>query len=64
MPDLKKGPAERINKGSPDRLRININEPWELRYWARALNTTEKDLKAAVNAVGVLVKDVRKQLGK
>jgi hypothetical protein len=66
MPDdlIKKAPTDRTKKGSADRLRINVNEPWELRYWAKELNTTEEHLKAAVKAVGVQVKDVRKQLGK
>jgi hypothetical protein len=49
-------------KGVQDRSRINVHEPWEVRFWARELETTEQKLREAVKAVGPQVKAVRKQL--
>lgn len=55
--DLKK-------KGPADKSRINVNESWELEWWCKELGCTEKELRAAVKAVGVMAADVRKHLGK
>lgn len=52
------------NTGKQDDIRINVNQPWELRDWAKKLGVSEEELKKAVKAVGVLVKDVKKHLGK
>lgn len=41
------------NRGPQDRSRVNVNEPWELRYWTQHFGTTEAQLRAAVQAVGV-----------
>ncbi len=35
-----------------DRERINVNQEYELRHWAKSLNTTPEKLKEAVQAVG------------
>lgn len=51
-------------RGSQDRLRINVHEPWELRDWTKELGVTAEELKAAVQAVGPMAADVRKHLGK
>ena len=51
-------------KGPKDDSRININEPYEVTYWTAKFGVTEAKLKEAVRAVGVMVKDVRKYLGK
>ncbi len=51
-------------KGPADRTRINIHEPWEVKWWCKELGCTEQQLKDAVKAVGVMVKDVRRYLGK
>ena len=51
------------NRGTQDALRINVNEDHELRYWTKALGVSEDELKAAVKAVGVMAKDVRKHFG-
>ena len=51
-------------RGAADRARINIHEAHELRYWTKALDVTEQQLKAAVAQVGVMAEDVRRQLGK
>jgi hypothetical protein len=52
------------NRGPADRARINVNEPMEVRYWCADLGCTELELRTAVKAVGVMVNDVRRYLGK
>lgn len=50
--------------GKPDRDRINVHEPYELRDWAKHFGVSEQAIKDAVAKVGVMVKDVAKELGK
>ena len=52
------------SRGPPDALRINVNEDQELRYWTKALNVSEAEIRAAVAAAGVMANDVRAYLGK
>jgi len=52
------------NKGPADRSRINVNEPWEVKYWCKELGCTESKLRQAVAAVGVSVSAVREWLRK
>jgi hypothetical protein len=52
------------NRGPKDRARVNTSEAWELKYWTKEFGVTEDQLKAAVKAVGPMVTDVRKKLGK
>jgi hypothetical protein len=52
------------NRGPQDRNRVNTTEPWELKHWTKTFGVTEEQLKAAVKAVGPMVADVRKKLGK
>ncbi|MGU3360699.1 DUF3606 domain-containing protein [Methylobacterium sp. M6A4_1b] len=51
-------------RGPADRQRINVNEAWEVTWWCRKFGVTEAQLRAAVKAVGPMVKDVAKYLGK
>jgi len=46
-------------RGEPDRSRINVNEEHEVRYWTKALDVTEGELRAAVDAVGPIAAKVR-----
>jgi len=46
-----------------DRERINVNQEYELRDWAKALNTTPERIKEAVQAVGDRTDKVREFLG-
>jgi hypothetical protein len=39
-------------RGGQDRERINVNEEYELRDWARKFDTTPQQIKEAVQAVG------------
>jgi hypothetical protein len=46
-----------------DRQRINVNQEYELRDWAKSLNTTPERVKEAVQAVGDRADKVREYLG-
>ena len=55
--------ADDKNKsGGQDRDRINVNQDYELRDWAKSLNTTPERLKEAVQAVGDRADKVREFL--
>lgn len=47
-----------------DQLRINVEEPHEVRYWTQRLGCTEEELRKAVARVGTVAKDVRTALGR
>jgi hypothetical protein len=49
-------------RGPADRNRVNLNEDWELKYWAKELSASADELRAAVKAVGTSVEDVRARL--
>jgi len=51
-------------RGSPDRDRINVNEDYELRDWARKFGVPPDELKRAVQQVGDRADAVRPHLGK
>ena len=57
-------PDDKTKTGPADRDRINVNEPYELAYWSKELGVTPDKIKEAVKKVGVMVKDVKKHLGK
>jgi hypothetical protein len=48
--------------GGQDRERINVHQDYELRDWAKSLNTTPERLKEAVQAVGDRAGKVREFL--
>jgi len=52
------------NRGQQNRIRINVNEEHEVRYWTQELGVTREELERAIKAVGVMVEDVRKHLKK
>jgi hypothetical protein len=57
--------SDDLGKRRPqDASKINVHEAWELEYWCKELGVTVAQLKAAVAAVGVMVADVKKHLGK
>jgi hypothetical protein len=54
---------DNLNRRQPeDPNKININQQWEIDYWTQELRVSESKLKRAVNAVGVMVVDVKKWL--
>ena len=48
--------------GGQDRERINVNQDYELRDWAKSMNTTPERIKEAVQAVGDRAEKVREYL--
>jgi hypothetical protein len=57
-------PDNRSLRGKPDQIRINVHEDYELRRWCAHFGVTADQLRAAVHAVGPMVKDVQRYLGK
>lgn len=57
-------PDDITRRQPEDPQRININQDWELEYWSKRLGCTKAELIAAVNKVGPMVEDVKKELGK
>jgi hypothetical protein len=57
-------PDDLRQRGTPDRNKINVNQAWEVTRWAGELGVSEAQLRAAVQAVGPMVADVRRRLGK
>lgn len=51
-------------RGASDRARININQDYERRGWAKNLGVDEHELRNAVNTVGDSVEKVREYLGR
>ena len=41
------------NRGPQDRSRVNVNEPWEVRWWTGEFGCTEQQLRDAVREAGV-----------
>jgi hypothetical protein len=39
-------------RGTPDRARIDLTQPQEIRYWTRELGITEETLRRAIDALG------------
>ena len=55
--------TEADKHGGPlDRSRINMNEAFEVRYWARELGVSVEQIKSAVRKVGPALADVRREL--
>lgn len=55
---------DKSNTGGQDRARINVNEDYELRNWSKKFGVSPEELKAAVQKVGPMADDVKKELGK
>jgi hypothetical protein len=53
---------DKQNRGSPDRQRIDVNDPDELRNWSKSLNATPEQIKEAVAKVGPTAEKVREHL--
>jgi len=49
-------------RGPLDRTHINVNEGFELRYWAKNLNVSLEQIKSAVRKVGTELALVRLEL--
>ena len=55
---------DKINRGQPDRSRINMDEDYEVKYWIKHLDVSREELQRAVDKVGNSASAVRKELGK
>lgn len=51
-------------RGGQDRTRIDVNQDYELRDWAKKFGVTPQQLKEAVKAVGDRAADVEKHLNR
>lgn len=49
---------DKSKRGPADRSRINMHEAYEVEYWTGHFGVSRDKLQRAVNAVGVMVKDV------
>jgi hypothetical protein len=52
-----------LKKVVPDRSKINVDEPAELKCWSRGLRVRPDQLRRAVEKVGNSAAAVRKELG-
>ena len=50
-------------KERPDRSKINMHDPREVKYWTKALRVSDEELQKAVEKVGNSAATVRKELG-
>ena len=55
---------DRSKTGQPDRIRINIEEDYERRDWAKKFGVSEQRLREAVLKVGPMVQKVAEELNK
>jgi len=53
---------DKTKTSGQDRTRINVNEDYEVRDWAKKLDSTPDQLRAAVKAVGDRAADVEMHL--
>jgi hypothetical protein len=51
-----------LNRGQPDRSKINMSEDYEVQYWTKHLNVSRDVLQRAVDKVGNSAAAVRKEL--
>ena len=53
---------DKTKKGIQDKVRINVNEPYEVEYWTKKFACSPQQLRGAVKAVGVSVKKVEQYI--
>ena len=53
---------DKTKTGGQDRMRINVNEDYELRDWAEKFGVSAERLKEVVAEVGPMAADVEKKL--
>ncbi|MBA3831812.1 MAG: DUF3606 domain-containing protein [Chthoniobacterales bacterium] len=55
--------SDDLTKRRPqDASKVNIHEPYEVRWWCHEFGCTEQELRNAVNKVGVSADAVRRYL--
>ncbi|WP_426164800.1 DUF3606 domain-containing protein [Sandarakinorhabdus sp. DWP1-3-1] len=55
---------DRTKRGPQDAARVNINEDYEVRYWAEKWGVSRAELEAAVRQAGTGADAVARALGK
>jgi Protein of unknown function (DUF3606) len=53
---------DKTQTGGPDRSRISLSEPYEVRDWAKKFGVSKEELTAAVKKVGSKASDVQAHL--
>jgi hypothetical protein len=53
---------DKSKRGSPDRDRIDVHDPNEVRNWSKSLGVSPEKLKEAVAQVGTSASKVREHL--
>lgn len=53
---------QKKRRGPADGSRVNVHEPYELRYWTEKFCCSVEELKAAVATAGPSVNEVRARL--
>jgi len=54
---------DKLNRGEPDRSKINMSEDYEVKYWTERLGTTREELQKVVDRVGNSANAVAKEFG-
>jgi hypothetical protein len=54
---------DKTKRGWQDRAQINVNEPYELRDWAKKFGITQEQLKDLVKKHGTYVTNIQRHLG-
>ena len=54
--------TDQQDRGPIDQTCVNVNEGFELRYWAKHLNVSLEQVRSAVRKVGPLLADIRQEL--
>jgi hypothetical protein len=55
-------PDDKSKSRPQDVERVSVPEDYELEYWSKKLGCNRDQLKAAVKKVGVMSKDIEKEL--
>ena len=50
---------DRLNRGQPDRSKMNMSEDYEMQYWTKHLGVSREELQRAVDKVGNSAVEVR-----
>ena len=53
---------DKTKRGQPDRSKINMDEDYEVKYWAKELSVTRAELQRVIDKVGNAAAAVRKEL--
>jgi hypothetical protein len=52
----------KLNRGEPDRSKINMHEDYEVKYWTKHLGVSKEKLAEVVAKVGDSAAAVKKEL--